>query len=498
MVMKHRSILKSIIACLICFSVVIPSYAEGTYTPETVAVFEETELGEENNVIKESSNQEIEMPIEETYPDTDEYDIPECESTVEVGETENSIEYVESTEEPVNDVEAFVKRLYEIVLNRAPDPVGLQEWTIALVNQTNQGAEVARGFIESQEFKCRNVSDTEFLQILYRTCLNREADSAGLASWQTVLDSGLSKLHVFKGFVESDEFTQICASYGILRGNVNLTAPMDLNENVTKFVVRCYRLCLGREADEEGLNNWCSQLINKRNSAKEVAYGFVFSNEFISANLSDEDFVKVMYRVFLDREYDEEGLRAWVSTLEKNSRMHVFNGFVHSAEFAGLCSNYGIEVEFKTAAQVELDGYVQKILSQITNDSMTQNEKLRACYDWLIQNISYAGVFGSIPADYTFEQWYAINLFKNRKGNCYSYASALIAFAKELGYTDVVMIKGYFQRPAGYGGGVWYPHAWTEINGLIYDPQQEDDWGHIGYDCFGNPNPPLPYKYPNE
>ena len=50
----------------------------------------------------------------------------------------------------------------------------------------------------------------------------------------------------------------------------------DQNEDVTKFVARCYRLCLGREADADGLNAWCSQLLSGANTAKEAAYGFVF------------------------------------------------------------------------------------------------------------------------------------------------------------------------------------------------------------------------------
>lgn len=36
-----------------------------------------------------------------------------------------------------------------------------------------------------------------------------------------------------------------------------------------------------------------------KNNAKEVAYGFVFSDEFKSKNLSDSDYVKTLYRVFM-------------------------------------------------------------------------------------------------------------------------------------------------------------------------------------------------------
>ena len=87
-------------------------------------------------------------------------------------------------------------------------------------------------------------------------------------------------MHVFRGFAESKEFTEICQRYGIQRGYAILNAPMDQNEGVTKFVVRCYRLCLGREADEDGLNAWCNALLTGRDTAKEVAHGFIFSEEY--------------------------------------------------------------------------------------------------------------------------------------------------------------------------------------------------------------------------
>lgn len=416
----------------------------------------------------------------------------EKETTVET-ETSSQTETDEAsgdTAEENKEVRDFVRRLYELVLGRPAEADGLDAWTDRLVSGAEQGAKVAQGFFDSEEFKARNVSDTEYLQILYRTCLNREADDQGLSEWQAVLDSGLSRLFVFRGFVESDEFTKICQSYGIQRGNAQLTAPMDQNEDVTKFVARCYRLCLGRGADADGLNAWCSQLLSGANTAKEAAYGFVFSNEFINSNLSDEDFVKIMYQLFLNRTWDEEGLNEWADVLKEYSRRHVFNGFADSPEFEQLCQSYGLTT--RTAAEKELQGYVNQVLAQVTDDSMTKMEKFRACYDWVLDNCSYRAVFGDVGEGYTFEQWYAVNMFKEHRGNCYSYASTVYAFAQALDFTDAVMVKGYFQGVTGRLNNTWSPHAWVEIGGLKYDAQQEDEQG---WDCFGNPNSPVPYSY---
>ncbi|MBB5264157.1 hypothetical protein HNP82_001262 [Catenibacillus scindens] len=263
---------------------------------------------------------------------------PAYDEEVLVSPEEGHYEYVY-----IDSVAEFVNRLYTNLLQREADDSGLVSWTEVLKSGREQGVKVAQGFVESNEFKSRTLSDTEYIKILYRTFLGREADTNGLNSWLAVLDSGLSRMHVFKGFAESDEFTKICQQYGIQRGNAVLTAPMDQNEGVTKFVARCYELCLGRKADADGLNAWCNQILTGANTPKQAAYGFVFSNEFKAKNLSDTEYVKVLYRVFMDREGDAGGLNAWVNVLKSGqSREHVFNGFADSPEFQEICAGYGL------------------------------------------------------------------------------------------------------------------------------------------------------------
>ena len=251
--------------------------------------------------------------------------------------------YKEPVEEPIDQVEAFVTRLYKEILGRDADTSGLKEWSEVLKSGRERGAKVAQGFVDSDEFKERNLSDDAYIHALYRTFFGREADSSGLAAWKKVLDSGLSRMHVFRGFAESDEFTEICDRYGIVRGFADLTAPRDQNEGVTTYIVRNYRLCLDREADERGLNDWCDAILSGRNTAKEVAYGFVFSQEFLKKNLSDEEYIRVLYQVFMDREADGPGLSGWRRVLnEGKSREHVFDGFADSVEFTDICNSYGI------------------------------------------------------------------------------------------------------------------------------------------------------------
>ena len=240
-------------------------------------------------------------------------------------------------------VEAFVQRFYKNILGRNASKEEMSGWVYNLKSGKEKAADVGVGFIQSKEFKEKNLSDSEYVKVLYRAFFGREADSAGLKSWAKVLDEGLTRMQVYRGFAESDEFTKLCAEYGIVRGNVSLTAARDQNEGVTKFVSRCYKLCLGRKADEDGLEGWCSQILTGRNTAKKAAYGFVFSDEFRKKNLSDEEYVRVMYRLFLDREADGSGVKSWVKVLKSGkSRLHVFEGFADSPEFQKLCKKYNM------------------------------------------------------------------------------------------------------------------------------------------------------------
>ena len=60
----------------------------------------------------------------------------------------------------------FVSRLYTEVLNRTPDEAGLNAWCDGLLDGTLTGAEVAKGFIMSNEFLGKDMEHEEFVQII--------------------------------------------------------------------------------------------------------------------------------------------------------------------------------------------------------------------------------------------------------------------------------------------------------------------------------------------
>lgn len=237
----------------------------------------------------------------------------------------------------------FVTRLYEQCLNREPDLDGLNYWKDKLLSRTDTGADVAANFIFSQEFVNGNVSDESFINIMYKSFFNRTPDDGGKSYWLNKLSNGISRYYILASFVNSQEFNALCASYTIDRGSIVLTKPVDLHPDVTAFTNRFYVKCLGRNADESGLSYWVTQLVSGQNTSANLANGFVFSSEFTSKNLSNSDFVAVMYRVFFDREADAGGEAYWVNIMNSGkSRKYVLANFVNSQEFRGICNSYGI------------------------------------------------------------------------------------------------------------------------------------------------------------
>ena len=252
-------------------------------------------------------------------------------------------QYQNASSNSNDSAEGFVSRLYQLVLGRQPDAGGLNAWTSQLVSGQSTGAQVANGFIYSTELKGRNLSNSDYVEMLYQTFLNRPSDAAGKASWVNLLEKGMSREYVYKGFANSTEFQKICDSYGIQRGEVVLTAPKDQNQGVTMFIYRCYEKFLGRKADDAGLNDWANELLTGRINAKEAAKGFVLSPEFQQKNLSNTDYVKTLYRGLFDREADSKGLSEWKAHLDAgNSREAVFYGFADSDEFRKLAASFGL------------------------------------------------------------------------------------------------------------------------------------------------------------
>ena len=106
---------------------------------------------------------------------------------------------------------SHIYRLYQAAFARTPDEAGDRFWVDALA----KGAtfqQISSYFQASDEFKSKygeNISDTQFVDLLYKNVLDRAPDAAGYAFWTGHFQAGdLTRVDALNFFSESPENIQ--------------------------------------------------------------------------------------------------------------------------------------------------------------------------------------------------------------------------------------------------------------------------------------------------
>ncbi len=101
--------------------------------------------------------------------------------------------------------------------------------------------------------------------------------------------------------------------------------------------------------------------------------------------------------------------------------------------------------------------YAAQIVENNTSSGQSSYDKLTACFNYLVKNRNYLRIYGTPTA--ADLPTYAIDYFKNKEGDCFSYAAAFAYIAKVLGYEVRVDVG----RVIGVEGTSWSYHGWTEV-----------------------------------
>lgn len=239
--------------------------------------------------------------------------------------------------------EEMVQGLYQTVLSREAEEPEVRSWTNKLVTNEISAETLVKSFFKSKEFSSKELTDEEFLDIVYQAVLGRKPDVTGKANWLSWLEKGATRDIILRQFIYSVEFRNCCEKYGVTRIVQEDVPYSEKNVGVTSFVNRLYQVLLERAGEPSGLEYWCKLLLDKEMTGDQVARGFVESKEFVGRGLSDEEYVTLLYKSILGREPDSDGKVNWVKALADGaSRSAVYKGFSYSVEFKELCDRYGI------------------------------------------------------------------------------------------------------------------------------------------------------------
>lgn len=163
----------------------------------------------------------------------------------------------------------------------------------------------------------------------------------------------------------------------------------------------------------------------------------------------------------------------------------------------------------KAAASGDLNGLAQAVMDEILTDEMSTYEKVTACYDYLLENMSYGSQMrylnvsagdttcSSIYYTYGEVEGFASVAFTSNVGMCNGYASAFIVMANAIGL-DAHLVEG---STASARGGYAY-HKWAEVDigdeTYIFDPQLDQDLSKAGlpaYSVFCKTYDQVPGRY---
>ena len=238
----------------------------------------------------------------------------------------------------------FVERLYTVALGRASEKSGKAFWVDQITSGKKTGGDCGLFFLTSEEFTNRKLSIEDFVETLYKTFFGRESEASGKAYWVGVLKNGGDRTAVIKGFIDSKEWCNLCADYGVRSGAPNAKAEK-ASKSATMFASRLYTCCLGREPEEKGLKYWALALTNLEQTGCSAAKQFFTGAEFVNLKLKNEEYVKRLYLTFMGRDPEASEITYWAGEISKGAqtRESVLAFFGQSDEFSKLCVKYGIE-----------------------------------------------------------------------------------------------------------------------------------------------------------
>jgi len=230
-----------------------------------------------------------------------------------------SLSQAVSPSTPVNDNTEFVKMVYRDFLNREADQGGLDYWVNGIDAGTLTKAECVEAFLQSAEFG-GNVSPVTRLYFAY---FLRIPDYIGLMYWIGQYEAGASLNSISETFAQSAEFI---ATYGSLTNS--------------EFVSLVYNNVLERTPDQAGLDYWTG-LLDGGMSRGAAMTGFSESAEYLASSAS-EIYVTMTYIGLLRRSPDQSGYDYWVGVLDGgNSGLGLIDGFLAAQEYGNRFLLYG-------------------------------------------------------------------------------------------------------------------------------------------------------------
>ncbi|WP_191970984.1 DUF4214 domain-containing protein [Methylobacterium soli] len=226
-----------------------------------------------------------------------------------------------------NSIGGKVYALYDGILGRAPDPLGLEHYYNVVINGSSL-QDVARSLLSSPEGQLRAgaSSNSTFVEQLYDATLHRHSDAGGLSFFVNQLNAGTPRADVAISFSLSSEHL------------ANLKDAFDFGvfvaDKAASDVARIYHAVLDRVPDADGLFYWANQ-VKHGASIEALTQTFLATPEVQNktGGMTNAQFVDAIYENALGRHAEAGGLAFWTGQLD------------HGASRVGVTTTIGLSAE---------------------------------------------------------------------------------------------------------------------------------------------------------
>lgn len=289
------------------------------------------------------------------------------------------------------NMQKYIQRMYSCILDRDATDLEMQNG-MQMMKDSNVGcAGFTSNIIFSEEYKQKNTSDADYISVLYLALLRREPSNDEIQSWVNVLNESYSRKYVLKQFTSCVEYSNIWSAGHLSIGNIELNDDEIYNtiDNMEKYVERMYVNILGRSCSIYEKQSWTNGMRYNNITCAELAYQFIFSDEYKSMNTTNGQYVEMLYLALLRRIPNELEIQAWSNVLESGySRKYVLQQFTSSVEFNNLWSSQRLVVGSISVSENELydpdesiENYVRMLYLSVLGREAGYDEGRSVAYD---------------------------------------------------------------------------------------------------------------------
>jgi TorA maturation chaperone TorD len=233
--------------------------------------------------------------------------------------------------------EVIIRRAYRDILGRDPDAEGMRTYRSNIIERNWSEQDVREALRNSPEYAsggARTASADRIVRRAYQDILGREPDPSGLETYRrNIVDRGWDEQDVRTALRKSQERREV------VRGQRSGVSDAE----ATDIVRRAYQSVLKREPDPTGMQEYKARILNDRWTEQQVVSALRNSQERHDVvrgqrTLSDAeatDMVRRAYQSVLNREPDAAGLRDYKARVmnDRWTEQQLVNALRNSDEY---------------------------------------------------------------------------------------------------------------------------------------------------------------------